>query len=65
MALGIGATTSLFAIAHAVLLKPLPSREPNKLVMVYEHFRAATGGDGFNVVSPHDFRDWRGQTHGF
>src|SRR3984885_4110198 len=65
MALGIGATTSLFTIARAVLLKPLPFREPNKLVMVYEHFRTATGGDGFNVVSPHDFRDWREQTHGF
>src|SRR5277367_3469854 len=65
MALGIGATTSLFTIVRSVLLKPLPFREPDKLVTVYEHFRAATVGDGFNVVSPHDFRDWREQTHGF
>jgi predicted permease len=65
MALGIGATTSLFTIVRAVLLKPLPFRDPDKLVMVYEHFRAATVGDGFNVVSPHDFLDWREQTHGF
>jgi MacB-like protein len=65
MALGIGATTSLFTIARAVLLKPLPFREPHKLVMIYEHFRSATVGDGFNVVSPHDFRDWREQTNGF
>jgi predicted permease len=65
MALGIGATTSLFSIVRAVLLKPLPFRDPDKLVMVYEHFRTSLGGDGFNVVSPADFRDWRTQTHGF
>jgi predicted permease len=66
MALGIGATTSLFTIVRAVLLKPLPFREPDKLVMVYEHFRARDASDNqFNVVSPGDFRDWREQTHGF
>src|SRR5258707_13777502 len=65
MALGIGATTSLFTIVRSVLLKPLPFRDPDNLVMVYEHFRNATGGDGFNVVSPADFNDWRKQTHGF
>ncbi|HEX3968170.1 MAG TPA: ABC transporter permease [Edaphobacter sp.] len=66
MALGIGATTSLFTIVRSVLLKPLPFRDPGKLVMVYERFRASTGGgDGANVVSPADFRDWREQTHGF
>jgi predicted permease len=65
MALGIGATTSLFTIVRSVLLKPLPFRDPDNLVMVYEHFRESTGGDGFNVVSPGDFNDWRNQTHGF
>ncbi len=65
MALGIGATTSLFTIVRAVLLKPLPFRDPDNLVMVYEQFRASTGADKTNVVSPGDFRDWRDQTHGF
>ena len=65
MALGIGATTSLFTIVRSVLLKPLPFRDPDSLVMVYEHFRQGTNGDGFNVVSPADFNDWRTQTHGF
>jgi len=65
MALGIGATTSLFTIVRSVLLKPLPFRAPDKLVMVYEHFRDANGGDDFNPVSPADFNDWRQQTHGF
>ncbi|MGA8149534.1 MAG: ABC transporter permease [Terriglobales bacterium] len=65
IALGIGATTSLFTIVRAVLLSPLPFHDPEKLVMVYEHFRQATGGDGFNVVSAGDFRDWQEKTHGF
>ena len=65
MALGIGATTSLFTIVRSVLLKPLPFRDPDNLVMVYEHFRDSNGGSGFNVVSPADFNDWHQRTHGF
>jgi predicted permease len=66
MALGIGATTSLFTIVRDVLLKPLPFRDPANLVMVYEHFRTTQIGDnGFNPVAPADFRDWRDQTHGY
>ena len=63
MALGIGATTSLFTIVRSVLLRPLPFRDPDKLVMLYEHFRESQFP--YNVVSPADFRDWRSQTHGF
>ncbi len=65
MALGIGATASLFTIVHAVLLKPLPFENPDKLVMVYEHFRDLNDGNTYNVVSPGDFFDWRNKTHGF
>ena len=64
MALGIGATTSLFTIVRSVLLRPLPFREPDKLVMLYEHFRERSEFP-YNVVSAADFRDWRAQTHGF
>jgi len=63
MALGIGATTSLFTIVRSVLLRPLPFRDPDKLVMLYERFRQQP--DSYNVVAPADFRDWRAQTHGF
>jgi predicted permease len=67
LVLGIGATTSLFTIVRAVLLKPLPFPHPDQLVMVYEHFRASNSnsGDGFNGVAVGDFVDWRRQTHGF
>jgi predicted permease len=65
MALGIGATTSLFTMVRAVLLRPLPFRDSGKLVMLYDHFRHNKGGDGFNAVAPGDYRDWRSHTHGF
>ena len=65
MALGIGATTSLFTMVRAILLQPLPFRDSGKLVMLYEHYRQNQGGDGFNAVAPGDYRDWRSQTHGF
>ena len=65
MALGIGATTSLFTMVRAVLLRPLPFRDSGKLVMLYEHYRHNKGGDGFNAVAPGDYREWRSQTHGF
>ncbi len=46
IALCIGAATSLFTIVRSVLLKPLPFRDPGRLVMVYEHFRGALGKPG-------------------
>jgi predicted permease len=63
MALGIGASTSLFTIVRSVLLKPLPFRDPDKLVMLYEHFRQSEYS--YNVVAPAVFHDWREKTHGF
>jgi predicted permease len=64
MALGIGASTSLFTIVRSVLLKPLPFRDPGKLVIVYEHYRSETKYP-YNVVAAADFHDWREKTHGF
>jgi predicted permease len=65
MALCIGATTCLFTVVRAVLLEPLPFDDPDKLVMVYEHWRANTSGNPYNPVAPGDFYEWREQTHGF
>ena len=68
IALCIGAATSLFTIVHSVLLRPLPFRDPDHLVMLYEHHRgagASTGDFSYNPVAPADFYDWRSKTHGF
>lgn len=68
MALCIGAATSLFTVARSVLLRPLPFHDPEHLVMLYEHFRAArlnTQGFNYNLVAPGDFYYWRAQSHAF
>ena len=66
MALGIGATTSLFTIVRSVLLKPLPFYDPNALVMVYDTFSTFKSDTSkYNTVAPADYYDWRQETHGF
>jgi hypothetical protein len=68
MALCIGAATSLFTVVRSVMLRPLPFSDPDRLVMVYEHFRdPSMNAQGFNYngVAPGDYYDWRTQTHGF
>src|ERR1700685_1529362 len=68
MALCIGAATSLFTVVRSVLLKPLPFRDPERLVMIYEHFRDPSMNVqqfNYNAVAAADYYDWRAQTHGF
>ncbi len=68
MALCIGAATSLFTVTRSVLLRPLPFRDPDHLLMIYEHFRDPSMNAqqfNYNVVAPADYYDWRAQTHGF
>jgi len=68
MALCIGAATSLFTVARSVLLRPLPFRDPARLVMLYEHFRdpnMTAKGDNSVGVSPGNYYDWRAKTNGF
>jgi len=57
LALGIGATTVAFSVVHAVLLKPLPFRDPQRLVMVWEKWDRRH--EDRVVVSPGNFTDWR------
>jgi putative ABC transport system permease protein len=62
LALGIGANTAIFSVVHAVLLKPLPYREPSKLVQIWEK---RPDGNDRNVVSRGNYLDWRDQTTAF
>lgn len=63
LALGIGANTAIFSVVNSVLLKPLPFKDPNRLVLIWEtdkKNRAAT-----SVICSLDFIDWKDQTRVF
>jgi putative ABC transport system permease protein len=64
LALGIGASLSIFAVADGLLLRPLPFREPDRIVMVWErHVRQ--DGSAYNPISPGNYFDWKKQNHVF
>jgi putative ABC transport system permease protein len=61
LALGIGANTAIFTVVNALLLKPLPYSDPERLVMVWQDFRAR-GGPADEWATPGNYVDWRAQT---
>ncbi|HTE45740.1 MAG TPA: ABC transporter permease [Gemmatimonadaceae bacterium] len=57
LALGIGATTAILSVVNAVLLRPLPYADSDRLVVMLHQ--------GHNPVAPENFLDWRQQMRSF
>src|SRR5215218_10450947 len=63
LAIGIGSTTALFSVVHALLIKPLPYPNADALVVMWEH--NITRNRPRNVVSPANFLAWKARSRSF
>lgn len=62
LALGIGANTAIFSVVNELLLSPLPYRDAERIVTVWE---VSPGGRRQNTTSRANFRAWREQNTSF
>src|SRR5690349_7991738 len=61
LALGIGATTAIFSVLDAIVLRPLPFPQAAQLQMVWE----TMPGNNTRWVAPANFLDWRRESRSF
>jgi predicted permease len=62
IAIGIGANTAIFSLVDAILLRPLPYPQPQRLTVAGTHQR---GGSGLELISTADFLAWRDHQQSF
>jgi putative ABC transport system permease protein len=63
LAIGIGATTALFSVVHALLIRALPYHNAEQLVVMWEHNLPRNRPR--NVISPANFLQWRERSRSF
>ncbi len=63
LALGIGATTAVFTLVNALLIRPLPYQDPARLVLLFEYFKAQHL-DAI-PVSPPEFLEYKKEIRSF
>src|SRR5713226_2614148 len=61
LALGIGATTAIFSVVYGVLLRPLPYRDSNRIMAVFE----VNSKGGWSRLADLNFDDFRDQSRSF
>jgi predicted permease len=57
LALGIGANAAIFSVVNAVLLRPLPYKDPSRLVVILRN--------NSSPIAPANYLDWRAQSQSF
>ncbi|HYP02849.1 MAG TPA: ABC transporter permease [Pyrinomonadaceae bacterium] len=66
LALGIGANSAIFSVVNAMLLRPLPFPEPERLVVIWEtNPNLGANLRLRNEASPANFKDWTAQSSSF
>jgi putative ABC transport system permease protein len=63
LALGIGATTTIFTVVNGVLLRPLQYAQPERLANIWNDL--GEGAQSLPAVSPADFRDYKARSRTF